>query len=105
MSINISDSFHAAAIINVVIGTPTFRSQNGFVSTITDNGPGDNTLTLSDGLDASAGVVTVTPDSTTFAACTVTRPSDTTIRVRVWDAAGAPLDDVGYTIAVHRFAL
>lgn len=105
MSIQNTDFFHAAArVAYAVPGTPSYLAQRGFAGAIVDNGPGDFTLTLDQGVDSSARVVAVTPTSGgTFAVATVQDVSDNEIRVRTFDAAGAALDNVEVAITVLRF--
>lgn len=105
MSIQNTDFFHAAARVGYSApGTPAYFAQRGFAGAVVDNGPGDFTLTLEQGVDASARVVAVTPTSGgTYATATVQDVSDNEIRIRTFDAAGAALDNVEVAITVLRF--
>ena len=107
MAINISDSFHAAALIgHTVPGTPDFAGQQGFREPIVDNGPGDFTLELDRGVDTLAAVITATCQTSGLpAVVTTAHIDDTHIRVRTWDMAGVALDDAAVAITVHRYAL
>jgi hypothetical protein len=106
MAINISDSLHAAGnVLFTTPGTPAFGGQNGFLATIIDAGPGDFTVSMDQQIDATARVVTATASGALAAFVTVENVDDASFRVRTWDAAGAPLDNVPVSLIVHRHSL
>jgi hypothetical protein len=106
MAINISDAFHAAALVGFAVpGVPIYINQNGFVGPIVDNAPGDFTLTMSQGLDVQSRIVHVTPVDGAARMTAVTSIDDFQIRVRTFDAAGVLIDDVPVCVSVKRFAL
>lgn len=106
MAINISDSFHAAAVVNGTLPVPVYTAQRGFAGPIVRFAAvGVYDLTLENGLDVGAGVVQVQGSGTgTPIMALIDRPSDTVIRVSIFDAAGAP-EDSGFTLTAHRFDL
>lgn len=105
MAINISDLFHAAASIGYSAPvTPGFVGNNGFTSAVNQGGPGDTTLTLDNAVDATARTIHVTPLGTTAVRAVVESLSDSTFRVRTFDAAGAAAD-VPFCVSVFRHSL
>lgn len=86
--------------VAVAGGVPTLQANRGF-SAVADNGAGDFTLTM-DNAQAllTAGNVQATVAGALFGVVTCEVASATTIRCRVWDAAGMALDNVGFWIRV-----
>lgn len=107
MAIYVNDSFQAAANVGFpVAGVPSFQGQAGFKDTgITDEGAGVTKLTLDTGVDMTARTVTVTPKGAAAAFVTYEDVDDENIRVRAFDAAGAPLDNVAFAVQVMRHSL
>lgn len=93
--------WQAIAFVTVAAGTPALTSGRGFLS-VADTGAGVVTMELAHPLDTDHCVILATPVLETFAAVTVTITDEDTLVVRTWDAAGAALDNVSYTIAVGR---
>lgn len=103
MSINIADFFQAGANVDASGGVPSFSSQRGFNAAITDNGVGDYTVELTDGVDASQRVTILTPLSGAVAVhMTAQDVDDTHIRIRAFTDAGAAVD-VDFNVAVLKF--
>lgn len=82
----------------------------GLVDSVTDNGVGDVTLNLNarsamDGSGVAASdetVFSILPRGATPAMVTVTHTSDTAKQIRVFDAAGAALDNIALEVTVHK---
>lgn len=91
----------AIAKVAWAAGTPSFDDQQGFTGAIIDNGAGDCTLTLNVAGPVGEAVPVLTPNIATFANITFVQPSGSTIRVTTFDATGAALDNVPFTIVVH----
>lgn len=107
MAINISDSFHAAALVLYTVpGTPNYGSQSGFKGAPIDTAPGDMLLDFDDQskIDPLASIITATPVGDP-GIVTVTPISDDQVRVRTYDLLGAPLDNLAFSLTVHRHKL
>lgn len=103
MAIAIQDAFLAAGVVQTPAGVPSFVDQSGnFAGTIVKNGVGDYTLTLIQGSDNAQSITTVQVYGTVQIDAMVERPTDETIRVRLYDDGGAPIDS-GFSIRVDRF--
>jgi hypothetical protein len=108
MAINISDSFHAAAVVGAPVpGTPSYLTQSGFKGVPTDVAPGVFRLQFDDSskIDPTAGVFQGTCSANPPCVVQVVPLSDDEIEVRTFDFAGAPLDDCTVSISVFRHKL
>jgi hypothetical protein len=107
----VQDQTVAWARVDVAGGVPTITEQFCAVAamTVTDNGAGDFTLNL----PASVGVplnrrdVDVRARSSAFAVYVYDEPNSAvgTVRVKAFDAAGAALDNVPFTVVLKRIAV
>lgn len=91
------------AMIRFTAATAAILDRSGAVTGIVRNAAGDYTLTLSQGIDASERDVRVTQlHNAVRGGVSVEETSDTVLRVRCADAAGALADPTEVRIAVYR---
>lgn len=85
---------HAYGAINENSGSPIFNTgaSYGVNTSITDNGPGDYTVTLSTACSSVNFTVVACASGSAARMCTGSTVSDNQIRIRIWDSGGTPTD-------------
>ena len=103
----VQEQLVAAGGLDWAGGVPSLRaSAKGFTATVVDNGAGDVTVNLpaNAGVDPGDDIVSVVPNAAIFANAVYDRANSTATakRFRVFDAAGAALDNIPLTIRIAR---
>ena len=102
----IQEQLVAAGGLDWAAGVPSLRASAKGFSGVIDNGAGDVTVQIPTNAGANPGddIVSVTPNAAIFANVVYDRANSTATdkRFRVFDAAGAALDNIPLTIRIAR---